>query len=378
MDNTPQNGTANIRAKDRSAVETQIVGRDLNIGGATEVLETAVALADGVTVPIVPGYAAYLYAYNVGASSWYRVSAISGGGLVTASVDEIASGTIMAVAQTVALTLNGKSGIAIQVTGTFVGTLQFEGTVDGTNWQPINGVGAGSVSIAQTTTVPGIFRLTPAGLAQVRVNATAFTTGLAVVSIRASSGTGGTFANQILPTKNTDGTNTQAIKPASTAAVATDQAAVVALHPNSPLPAGTNIVGRVGIDQATPGTSNLVATQSATLGVSATAASGVAVTATLPAAGAGLYHYITGIDMELYAAAARTGGATPVSVTSTNLPGSPAWNFPTAQAIGVVDRFDIPIAAPIKASAANTATTIVAPIATTGIWRINVSYYTAT
>jgi len=43
----------------------------------------------------------------------------------------------------------------------------------------------------------------------------------------------------------TDGTNTAAVKAASTAAVATDPAGVVALSPNSPLPAGTNTLGKV-------------------------------------------------------------------------------------------------------------------------------------
>ena len=183
---------------------------------------------------------------------------------------------------------------------------------------------------------------------------TAFTSGSAAISLRASHATGGIFANQILPIKNTDGTSTQAIKAASTAAVAADQAAVVSLSPNSMLP-------------------GLAPT---TLWVTATAATGVAATASLPAAGAGLFHYITAIDIQLYATAARTGGATPVIVTSTNLPGSAAFNFPTAQAIGVIDRYDIPLMTPIKSSAANTITTIAAPIATTGLWRINVGYYT--
>lgn len=116
----------------------------------------------------------------------------------------------------------------------------------------------------------------------------------------------------------------------------------------------------------------------ATLAVTATAATGVAATATLPAAGAGLFHYITHIGIELYATAARTGGATPLLVTTTNLPGSPVWDFDTAEAIGAVIRLVLPFGTPLKASAANTATTIVAPIATTGIWRINVFYYTAT
>lgn len=113
-----------------------------------------------------------------------------------------------------------------------------------------------------------------------------------------------------------------------------------------------------------------------TLSVTNTAATGVACTLTLPAPGASLFQYITNIDIELYATAARTGGATPVIVTSTNIPGTPSWNFPTAQAIGTIDRQKIQLERPLKASAANTAVTIVAPIATTGLWRITAYYYT--
>lgn len=115
--------------------------------------------------------------------------------------------------------------------------------------------------------------------------------------------------------------------------------------------------------------------QTTILWVTVTAASAIAATASLPAAGAGLFHYITSIDIQLYATAARTGSATPVLVTSTNMPGSPVWNFPTAQAIGAIDRYAVPLLTPLKSSAANTATTIAAPIATAGIWRINVGYY---
>ena len=46
-------------------------------------------------------------------------------------------------------------------------------------------------------------------------------------------------------TKVTDGVNTQAVKPASAAALAADPSAVVALSPNSPLPAGTNTIGTI-------------------------------------------------------------------------------------------------------------------------------------
>ncbi len=115
----------------------------------------------------------------------------------------------------------------------------------------------------------------------------------------------------------------------------------------------------------------------ATLHVTATAASAAAITATLAAAGAGLFHYITSIDIELYSTAARTGSATPWLVTTTNLPGDPVWNFPTAGAIGTIDRLVMPLDSPLRSSVANTATTIVAPAATGGIWRLNISYFTA-
>lgn len=80
-------------------------------------------------------------------------------------------------------------------------------------------------------------------------------------------------------TKITDGTNVATVKAASTAAVATDKAVVVAISPNNTiaatqsgtwnvgtvttltgitnaLPAGTNLLGKVGIDQTTVGTTN--------------------------------------------------------------------------------------------------------------------------
>ncbi len=123
--------------------------------------------------------------------------------LPTRNVDTTASGSITAVSQNVALALNGKSGVAIQITGTWVGTLQFEGTIDGTNWVAVNGVVAGSSTPGPTTIANGVVRVTPAGLAQVRITSTAWTSGTATISLRASDAAGGTFLNQSL----TAGTN---------------------------------------------------------------------------------------------------------------------------------------------------------------------------
>ncbi len=106
--------------------------------------------------------------------------------------------------------------------------------------------------------------------------------------------------------------NCGAVKAASTAAVATDPAAVVSLSPNSPLPAGANalgsltagsaIIGKVGIDQTTPGSTN-----------------GVQVNAALPA-GSNTIGAVTG-------ALTTSGGWTPgitaaVSTTVTSIKSS--------------------------------------------------------
>lgn len=115
--------------------------------------------------------------------------------------------------------------------------------------------------------------------------------------------------------------------------------------------------------------------KAATLMVTATGAVSTAVTATLPAV-AGLRHYIDRISVVRSATAALTAAATPVVVTTTNLPGTPALTFGSdAGGIGI-DReqvFDFG-GAGIATNAVNTATTIAAPAWTGVIWRINVSY----
>lgn len=112
-----------------------------------------------------------------------------------------------------------------------------------------------------------------------------------------------------------------------------------------------------------------------TLGVTATGAASAAVTATLPAV-TGLRHYIDFIDITRSATVVLTAAATPIVVTTTNLPGSPAFTFGAdAAAIGVdkTVRFD-PGSNGFAALLTGAATTIVAPVATGSIWRINVGY----
>lgn len=119
--------------------------------------------------------------------------------------------------------------------------------------------------------------------------------------------------------------------------------------------------------------------RAATLHVTATAAVNTASTATLPAAGAGLFHYITHIELvKLYSVIGVAAGAG-VIVTSTNLPGNPSWTTEQlASPAGTATKVIVySPATPLKSSVANTATTFVAPLQLQTIWRWNISYFTA-
>jgi hypothetical protein len=118
-----------------------------------------------------------------------------------------------------------------------------------------------------------------------------------------------------------------------------------------------------------------VAPRAADLAVTAVGGTGNAVTCTLPAAGPGQHHYIGEIQITKYATAAISGNATPITITTTNLPGSIAYTFETAQAIGTNSTRNNEYALPLKSLTANTATTVVCPAVTNSLWRVTVSYY---
>lgn len=123
----------------------------------------------------------------------------------------------------------------------------------------------------------------------------------------------------------------------------------------------------------------LIAEQRASsLMVTGTAAVNTGLTGTLPAPGAGLFQYITSVQIVKLYAATGTASAAGVIITSTNLPGAPAWTTEqAAQGVGnAVTVVNLVPRTPIKAAVANTAVTFVAPAQLETIWRMNVSYFT--
>lgn len=121
-----------------------------------------------------------------------------------------------------------------------------------------------------------------------------------------------------------------------------------------------------------------VVPSAATLYVTATAVVNTALTATLPAAGAGLFHYITSLELvKLYSVVGIANGAG-VIITTTNMV---AMTFTTEQLASVAGTATTVIkeepATPFRSAVANTATTFVAPAQLQTIWRWNVRYFTA-
>jgi hypothetical protein len=113
----------------------------------------------------------------------------------------------------------------------------------------------------------------------------------------------------------------------------------------------------------------------ATSGLTATGAAAAAVTLTLPGPGVGLFQYVSWIRIEKFATALLVAAAAPVIVTTTNLPGTPSFNFSAgAEPQGTLVERVIDQDMPIRASAANTAVTVVCPATTSVIWRATASW----
>lgn len=203
-------------------------------------------------------------------------------------------------------------------------TIVFEATLDGTNYFALPAFAKQQLiaatitqetyvpSVVVATTTSGIYTVKVAGFRRFRVRVSAYTSGNITIGLRASQATDLEYS-RLIPTN---------------------------LH------------------------------------VTATAAANTAATATLPAAGAGMFHYITNINLTRNATAALAGTATIIH-TSTNLPGNPAWSVGNAMAAGgtQIDLNYTPTT-PLKSSVANTSTTIVMAAGGAAVLnRVNVSYY---
>lgn len=228
-----------------------------------------------------------------------------------------ATGNLAVLNAVVTVAADGAATVMVGITGTYVGTITVEGSIDSTNWEviPIKPVSAGGIYVLTLASATiGRWAGLCAGFSSVRVRMSAYTSGTAAV----------TAVSDVAP---------MAIE---VFVRATDQA------------------------------------------VTATGTAAAAVTLTIPSGGAGTFHYITRVLIQRFATVLLTAAATPVLVTTTNLPGTRVFSIPAdAAALGSVATIVVEAAAPMRSSAAATATTIVAPATAATIWRITADYFTA-
>lgn len=236
-----------------------------------------------------------------------------------------AANTLGALNAEVLIDCDGLQNVAVDVR-TAAGSLSyvFEGTIDGTNYFGLPALNYTSLvaatasseqyvgTVTITTTHSAMYGVQSVGFKRIRVRVSAYTSGNITVALRGNTG------SRLLYVK--------------------------------PIPT--------------------------ILWVTVTAAANTAATATLPAAGAGLFHYITYISIMRNATAALAGTATLIH-TTTNLPGTPAWSVGNAMAAGgtQIDVYFQP-ANPLKSLVANTNTTVVAAAGGAAVLnRVNVGYY---
>jgi hypothetical protein len=110
------------------------------------------------------------------------------------------TGNLTAINQNVTTTPSGlDNGLAIQISGTFVGTVTFEGSLDGTNYSAISARPLNSGAPVSTATAPGIFKSSFSGIRFFRVRCSAFTSGTIVVTVDAQSNNGAVSLSEALP-----------------------------------------------------------------------------------------------------------------------------------------------------------------------------------
>lgn len=228
-----------------------------------------------------------------------------------------AAGTLGALNAELQADCDGCSTVSLDLRGTFSQTIQVQGSIDGTNWSviPVRPTIGGVFVLAVVGTVSGTWMGSCTGYRKVRAIVTAHTSGGSTATLMASNALFDDFARN-------------------------------------------------------GGVTPLLVTN--------TGAAAAAVTLTLPAPGLGLRQYLTYLSVNRFAAALLTAAATPVLVTTTNLPGTLVLSVPAeAAAQGTLFPWREDFAYPLMATAQNAAVTIVAPVATGVIWRLTAGYFVA-
>ncbi len=271
-------------------------------------------------------------------------AALMPGGNTVVGTTGTMSGTMTAAAQTVSLS-NGTqaySTVALTLSGTFVGTVVFEGTVDGTNYVSIPGSVPATGATVTSTTAGGTWAFDIAGLTAFRARCSVYTSGtMAIVGV-ATSAQALVGIDQPLPAGTNaigsvtlgSGSNTVGIARAAGLGYTANPSAVSnGAQQNVML----DKMGRVIV--VSGHVRDMVGTQATTLTSTTTA------TTVVTAAGTSVFADITSLIIS-------NGSATATAVTLSDGSVSYSYNLPAGG--GLVSNFD----PPLKATTSNVAWTL--------------------
>jgi len=142
---------------------------------------------------------------------------------VTASISIAANATSSGACTS----LGGAATFTVQLTGTFVGTVQMQVTRDGSTWVNLTGsnqvqnAGTGAYMASGNMTAVGVYQCDVTGFAAARVITTAYTSGT-VAGLAAISQTPALIAIEGVPAVTTTGTTTATVTGYPTAAASAD------------------------------------------------------------------------------------------------------------------------------------------------------------
>ena len=111
----------------------------------------------------------------------------TGLGTALTSAVVVMQNAVAASANGTSLVVTGYGVSTLLITGTFVATISFETSIDaGTNWMAISATQIGAADIFTVVSVPGIYRITSAGVDLIRARVT-WTSGTVTVNGRSSN-----------------------------------------------------------------------------------------------------------------------------------------------------------------------------------------------
>jgi hypothetical protein len=267
--------------------------------------------------------------------------------VASATAQVAKTGPIAALNDTVNLSTTDRANGTFQLTGTWVGTIQFEATVDGATWVALTVAPVPTAAAVSSATGNGLWTYSGA-FVTIRARASAWTSGTATataLSTAAGGGGGGGGAA---------GSVTQGTNPWLTSVTAA-------------LPAGTNVIGHIICDSGCSGSGGTSSTFGAAIPAAGTAA-GLSDGTNMQAprvfdvdTGGGT-QYVTGVNLRIGASGGSVEGGTSSNPVRTDPTGT------TTQ----------PVSGTVTANAAQSGTWTVQPgnTANTTAWKVDGSAVT--